>query len=376
MKNRKREENTSKKQKKKRLQIGLIILAAVLLLVFLPGILFITKYVKLVDGIDVNGEIKTVSFGTYPQSLVTDKKTLEMLNALELDWKNFDDCFAGDDYYGTMEQTDCMKYADTEFNGNRYRAVAIEKYRPNSSISPANAEESLQDDNGFELNKTYWFLYEPIDWTLINSSEGLMMSERVLDAMPFNNSFYWIDRDFDKAVFIDKELSSTKYFFTPANLYKTSSVRKWLNNEFYSLSFNSEEQKLVKSSWHLTHESSENRKYGLSAMNHDKVFLLSTSDLLRCPTQYLNALVRFVPVTDYARCRGAYSVLRDGNYYTWYWLSTPGDSCADVVSAYFNKDVFNFDRQFFYAYSLGGIRCAACLKQSALNQLSIGGEVQ
>ncbi|MBR2589635.1 MAG: hypothetical protein IKE65_01780 [Clostridia bacterium] len=336
---------------------------------------FASDYNKLLEP-DSYYKGQQLSLGSYPQSLVSDKETLAALGELELDWKYFDDCYAGEDYYGTMKRTDCMKYADVACNASRYRAVVIEQFRPNSVLSPATAEESRQDENGFEQNKVYWFHYEPIRWTIVNPSQGLMLSRAVLDAMPFNDSFYWVDRDFDKNVFIDKELSSTKQLFTPANLYKTSSVRKWLNSGFYELAFSGEEQQDIKGTWHLTHESSESVKYGLCSLNHDKVFLPSWKDISRFQKEELNTLVRFVPVTDYARCRGTYSVLRDGKYYTWYWLSTPGDGCADVFSAYSNKDIINFDRQFFYAYSVGGIRCAACLKQSALDRLSAGGEAQ
>ena len=79
-------------------------------------------------------------------------------------------------------------------------------------------------------------------------------------------------------------------------------------------------------------------------------------------------MTRFVHVTDYARCRGAYSFLYEGEYYTWYWLSSPGDGCGDVLSVSVQLQLTNFDRQFYYAHSLGGIRCAAFLKPEALDR--------
>lgn len=310
-----------------------------------------------------------VSFGSYPQTQVTDKEVLSGLNALTLNWKYYKDCFAGQGYYSTMEQTNCMKYADINYNGNRYRAVMIEQFRPDSILHSAIAEESRQDDNGYLLNTVYWFLFEPIQWIVLDGQSGEIATKYILDAMPFNNSFYWIDRDFDKTPDIERELSSTKYLFTPANLYKTSSIRFWLNHNFTAEAFTTEEKKAIKTNGHFTYESDEKNKYGLLSLNYDRVFLLSFQDVLGYQTSKSETAIQFAPVTDYARCRGAFTVLYLNKYFTWHWLCSPGNHCADVISLYINDEKISYDRQFFYAYSLGGVRCATNLKKSFLQSL-------
>lgn len=368
----KREKYIREKQRKRRLLRKVAFFcAAVFCFAALPFIILSSAYRTAEDrtaSAGVSVETQPLQFGTYPQSAVEDREILAALGNLPLDWTYYDDCHTGAGFYGTMEQTNCMKYADTELDGNRYRAVMIEQYRPDSVLSPAVEEESRQDDNGFLLNEICWFRFEPIRWIVLDENTGLVMSESVLDAMPFNDSYYWVDRDFDKAPFVDRELSATKNLFTPANLYKTSSVRKWLNNRFYDEAFTKEEKRALRRAGHLAHESAERKKYGLLSLSYDRIFLPSFRDIANYSGPDKEAATRLVPVTDYARCRGAYTFLHEGEYYTWYWLSSPGDGCADVLSVSAQIQIINSDRQFYYAHSLGGIRCAAFFKPDAFDR--------
>ena len=353
-----------------------IIITVVLLCIVLSPFLVVKSVYRRIyrqtdffDGAHVSREVQ---FGTYPQTMVKDAAIIAELTQLKLEWKFYEDCYAGEGFYGTMKQTNCMKYADVELDGYRYRAVLIEKYRPSSVLSPAIAEESWQDENGFLLNKIYWFLFEPIQWIVLNKNSGLIISEKVLDAMPFNDLFYWVDRNFDKAPDIDKEFSSTEYLFTPANLYKSSSLRRWLNNNFFLEAFSIEEQKAINKTGHIVtniiDNSSDHTKYGVLSLNFDKVFLLSLRDALIYKNEKDEAAVKYVPVTDYARCRGVYTAEYNNQLYTWQWLCSPGDYCGDVISVFLNEGLINCDRQFFYAYALGGIRCMTRLNPASFNE--------
>ncbi len=314
-------------------------------------------------------EEEPIPLGTYPQSLIVDSNLTSRLSQYQLNWKYYNDCYSGKDFYGTMQKTNCMKYADIEYKGNKYRAVMIEQYRPESILSHAIAEESLQDDNGFELNKIYWFLFEPINWYICNLKDGFIISEKVLDATSFHNSLFWIDRNLDKMPDPSTELSASKWLFFPSNIYKTSSIRKWLNTEFCSTAFSKEEQKLLKKRGHITDESKTENKYVLFSLNYDKVFLpalrsISESDgSMKFFTPHWNGKLEFAPVTDYARCRGAFAEAAQDGVYSWQWLCTPGDGSADVISINTGERLINADRQFYFSYSVGGIRCAAYLKQ-------------
>ncbi len=326
------------------------------------------RYVRVVSKKDI-ALSGTVLCGSYPQTMVTDEALLAELSAAELCWQYYGDCFSGTDFYATMEPTQCMKYADTEHDGEKYRAVTIERYRPQTSVSPAAAEESLQDDNGFLSGKVYWFRFEPIEWLVLDEKSGFALTKRVLDAMPFNNDVYWIDRNFDGAPDPEKELSCRETFFVPANLYKTSSVRAWLNGRFFADAFSAAERKQIKLSLHGAGEKPLRGRYGLFSLNFDRVFLPSLVSIAYDENTwegYYSPVceeVQRAPVTDYARCRGVFAEESENGYYSWEWLCTPGDACADVISVNTEQRMINVDRQFYYAYTVGGIRCAAYLRR-------------
>ena len=318
--------------------------------------------------IRVSDPLSVVCFGTYPQTLVSDEATLTELNALTLNWTYFTDCFTGSGYYGTMKRTNCMKYADVEYMGERYRAVMIEQYRPESVLDPPLTETSWQDDNGYRLNTVYWFAFEPIKWIVFNEANGMLLSEAVLDAMPFNNTFYWIDRNFSGAPDYQNEFSATKYLYLPANLYKTSTLRKWLNGDFYNVAFSKSESRFIKSMLHTANETTEKNRYGFASFTSDKVFLRSADGIVEYYKQD-NISDQHASPTDYAKCRGVYATTEQGAEYSWWWLRTPGDASGDVMSVFIDEYVTNTDRQFFYAYIIGGVRCSVFLSAKGMEAL-------
>ncbi len=311
---------------------------------------------------------KTVCMGVYPQSRVTDGELTRRLLQQPLNWTAFEDCYAGGNNYGTAAPMTGMKYADLEYEGSRYRAVSIESYRPQAIINSSAAGYSYQDDNGYESGKTYFFLYEPIRWHVIGENQRLLLTEKVLDAMQFSNSFYWIDRDSDGSVDWASEFSSRRLLFLPANLYKTSGLRTWLNNGFFSAAFSEAEQKLIKSGLRRSDESSAQAKYGLNAVSSNRVWLLSAAEAQAWRDSGADDDACFPAATDYAECRGAFSGAAQNRESAWWWLRSPGDYSGDVISVVDSPDFLTPDRQFFQAYTVGGVRCAVCLKSSSATQ--------
>lgn len=178
----------------------------------------------------------TVEFGLYPQSKVTDEAVLAELNSLELTWTYYD-YYAGtstqypnDPVVGSMKQLDFVKYCDTELNGEKYRAICMEKYRPTYTIYFPSASNSLIDDYGYELRTVYWFRYEPVKWIVLDAENGVMISVNSVDAQPFNNNVYYKN----KTYYSDR-------YTNFADDYGTSSLRAWLNNEFFSAAFSAED---------------------------------------------------------------------------------------------------------------------------------------
>lgn len=177
----------------------------------------------------------TVEFGSYPQSKVTDEAVLSALNSLSLAWTYYD-YYAGtstqnpnQSVIGSMKQLDFMKYCDAELNGEKYRAVCLEKYRPNNTTFVPSADNSLIDNYGYKLKTVYWFKYEPVTWTVLDAENGIMITTNSIDAQPFNNNQY------SKNNFVYSNQHTNL-----ADDYGTSSIRDWLNNEFFSTAFSTE----------------------------------------------------------------------------------------------------------------------------------------
>lgn len=364
-----------KKKKQRRKQIVVLILLCVFAVTALPYgcLVFLGHHAEKKAAIAYQSRScsgAVVSFGSYPQTQVTDKEVLSGLNALTLKWKYYKDCTAGEGYYGTMRQTKSMKYADVMYNGSRYRAVMIEQYRPSSVLDAGVTQTSDQDDNGYSLNTVYWFRFEPIRWYVFDETNGMMLSEKVLDAMPFTDSFYWIDRNFSGGTDYQNEFSSLKYLYLPANLWKTSTVRHWLNHSFVNEAFSRSEKRNLKTTLRLAEGTGEDKRYGLASLTADRAFLLSNEELLN----YFDDADPPTPgasPTDYAKCRGVFCKETDGTEFSWWWLSSPGNHSGDAVSVSVDKNLFFADGQFFSTYSLGGIRCSIRLSSAQIEKIKM-----
>ncbi len=228
-------------------------------------------------------DIKTgtlVTFGSYPQSRVTNSSLLKSLNSRTLSWTYYD-------YYCDYKQEDYMEYADTTFSGERYRAVRFRHYRPYSTISSSLSIYTYQDDNGYEPGETYWFKYEPILWRVLDPDAGLLLTEYLIDSQPFNNE--------DKSEWED---GFTHY----ANNWAFSSLRSWMNEDFYNTAFHSEKDYINDA---FLDTPSDN---GDSDQTTDKVFLLSKLDAKNesygFSTDLKSDTNRIAYGTDYAKCQG------------------------------------------------------------------------
>lgn len=210
-----------------------------------------------------NGAI--VEFGSYPQSKVTDEALIAALNKLELNWQYYE-YYAGTDKdrpYALVDNSaarlDFMKYCDVEYNGEKYRAVLYEKFRPNHTIV-----YPLDDNSGsryfFSLNTVYWYKYEPISWKVLDAENGIACATTALDAQPFNN-YYCLYSSFDYYTTRDGH---------PANDYAYCSLRTWLNDDFYNTAFGESEKTEIATSAVETS----------GTITNDKVYLLSSDDIV------------------------------------------------------------------------------------------------
>lgn len=283
---------------------------------------------------------KVFFFGSYPQSEVKDTELLSALNSSELQWKSYNYyCGTGEWNDEKMHASDYMKYADVNFDGNKYRAVKFDSYRPYfTGFESTTVGDTYQDNNGYECGKIYWFRYEPIKWRVIDEDSGYAICETIIDSQPFQNMIYYNGWEY----FADNQ------FYDYSNYYVVSSIRNMLNNEFLNCAFTVEEK--------------ANLEYNyiddLWAPFEDRVFLPSVNEVKNSQNKD-----RITSGTDYAKCQGLF--VDGGNSY-WY-LRTPGDNCYTSVCVSADGSIYGHDfycnRYPFFTYFTGtGIRPAIKLK--------------
>ncbi len=277
-----------------------------------------------------------IEFGSYPQSKVTDLELLNSLNSQSLDWVSYE-YFSGTGVQSNakMQPGDWMKYADITYDGKKYRAVKFTQYRPYSTVYVNSADKSWIDDYGYCANTVYWFEYEPIEWYVLDPEEGFVLCKSVIDAQPYSNGFYY------------SAYNSYNYFNSIscknyANDYETSSVRAWLNDEFYNIAFSSNEKANIETSM------IDSSYYWYdSKITYDKVFLLSFNEVNN--NEYgFNSTTKLASAsgTAYALCQGAH-FSRNSCFYWWLRTSKGNNSYA----AYYvdcEGDASDYDQ-----YSLG-----------------------
>lgn len=274
-----------------------------------------------------------VEFGSYPQSRVTQKSTLKTLEAADKNWKSYN-------YYAYGEATDCMEYADMDTDGDGradYRAVRVNSCRPSSSYFTSIMN---QEYSGYPAGNTYYFKYEPLVWLVLDSSEGLLLSKDVIDSQAFNNEYhdYYRTHGYEYK-FIDGVASCTfidSEYTKPVNVWEYSSIREWLNSDFYDSSFSDSEKNSIKTTavenTLYTHDPNDfdhpvaatQRYVNYHTYNttNDKVFLPSVFDISNTSYGFDNYISAYDTVaqhgysnsgktatrkcisTDYSRCQG------------------------------------------------------------------------
>lgn len=266
----------------------------------------------------------TVQFGAYPQSRVTDEAIIDGLDSQSLSWKSYNYYSGtGSLYDGNMKPSDYMKYADIVFNGNKYRAVTFSKYRPRFTGDTFSSSYINQDYNGYYTGNVYYFKYEPLKWRVLDASMGLVVCDSIIDSQAYNNYILESNGEYYG--------DSGKNHY--ASDWENSSLRKWLNEDFYNTAFSKLQQdriqKLTRENW-STNES----KYD-SNPTSDKITLLSYYDALNTfnSTSITKDGARRRKGTDYAKCQGVGVVSDYGGTYDW-WLRSPDESCYATEVGY------------------------------------------
>lgn len=233
------------------------------------------------DNKTANTELsKEIEFGLYPQSEIVDLSLKTSLGEFDKEsWIKYN-------YHIDNEVAEYMWYIDKYYEGDIYRGVYIEQYRPCVSDSTSTSSDmSFQDDNGYYISTVYWFKYEPIKWTVLKreGNKALLLSKNILDSQMFDFS---------------------------SNNYAESYIRKWLNNDFYNTSFTNIEKEKIQNyavDNDLTSMLTNENSYACEDTN-DKVFLLSIKDVTNIDLGFTADVsatqLRKKEVSDYAKSQG------------------------------------------------------------------------
>lgn len=240
----------------------------------------------------------TFEMGMYPQEEVTDSETLAALDSVKCEMHSYGYVQNTNADTHTFDAVD-MSYADIMYNGEAYRKVTITEYRPYNTKLLSSATGS-QSKYGYEEGKTYYFRWKPIEWkVLAKESDGVyVMSNALLDSQPYHN--------YDEAI-----------------IWKNSSLRTWLNGNFYNDAFSQAEQEKIVSVTHSNEDGNDTT---------DKLWLLSYGNSTNSAYGFstdseAEDFARLAVGTDYAKSQGL--VKRDDSVYgstTFWWISSPGAS--------------------------------------------------
>lgn len=233
--------------------------------------------------------LKSMTFGLYPQTAITDSDLSYELDKYSL--------------AAQKEENGWIKYTD----GSYYASIKAKPYLYGL------VKNYFEDGTEIIDGKSYWFKCEPIKWNILKSdgSSLLLLSEKILDAHYYNETN-----------------SKTGDFWV--NNYKESSIRSWLNNEFYNSAFMN--SKAYIKTTHVDNSAAstdlENNVFACEDTD-DNVFLLSYQDFKNKDYGYneifesKNDEKRKAKATDYAIAQGLYlpfdnnkKYYRNANYWT------------------------------------------------------------
>ena len=269
-----------------------------------------------------------VEFGYYPQSKVTNSSLVSALDKVSKNWISYG-YYSGDGKETSGRPGDWMKYSDFVYNGAKYRAVTFSQYRPKIVYGTHEGSSQYQKSNGYTVNNIYYFKYEPLKWRVLDPATGLILCESIIDSQDFNSFLRPLP-----ANFLDLPNEDVLAIISK-NYYERSTIRKWLNADFYNTALSSTQKLNVLDS--PMGEFWRGSEYCYTY--YDKVFLLSKTDMENTTYGFSaekeNYYLRKANGTDYAKCQGLFVASSGCSIQR---LSTPrkntnNSDFADVIGA-------------------------------------------
>lgn len=243
---------------------------------------------------------ETYSYGSYPQTLVSDTLQIGMLDSLSGEHPTADDAHSWTPYSRTFAgeeaATSWFRDLSVSSGGNTYR------YRGLHFSSVPESESSA-----YEAGTVYFFKYEPIEWYVLSLSEGdsslFLSSEKIIDARPFFHSTINLRGDGTSAY---------------PNDYRQSDVRYWLHSSnadsISGAAFTKDERSMLGVSCLDNSAAStltSSNPYASAKTTSDNLFLLSFRDVVTKAYGFENDANSYDPrrelqISDYAVCQGGY----------------------------------------------------------------------
>ncbi len=258
-----------------------------------------------------NGEY--LLFGAYPQTDVTSSMgsilseyqgSLPTSSALN-GWTDYG-------YYISGRVQSYMWYKDVSYNGEKYRAVYFTQYRPRAWTSDGTVGNSDQSDNGYNTKNVYWFKFEPIRWRILNESGGkaLLLSEMIIDSQAYQDCIVRDGASYHASDNQGNILTDGNGNRIYSNNYAYSTIRAWLNDNFYKTAFSSEQQQIIETTTVDNSVTSTlySSNYFACEDTQDKVFLMSAKEMTTAEYGFSTSTEisesRKKQNTDYAKVQG------------------------------------------------------------------------
>jgi len=232
-----------------------------------------------------------ISFGSYPQSRVSNSYTINVLNSLTYDTNG-----------------------DVTYDGAKYRRVYFITANSN------------QHANGYYANTVYWFKYEPIQWRVWSNTNGVfVIADKILDSRAYNQVNCGVT-------------------------WETCTLRSWLNNDFYNIAFSSTEKDRISSSEVISDNDPYYGTFGGNNTN-DNIFVLSISEVSKVAYGFSHLAGLRAQGSDFSKSNGLTVFSTNSRW----WLRTPGGDQSCVCGIDGNGNIIpNFD-DFGYGVNDAGI---------------------
>jgi len=264
-----------------------------------------------------------IEYGSYPQSKVTDTSLITALNSCSL----------------SAEQT-------VMYNGEKYRKVIFSQYTPYFTGAPATTTYSYQDDNGYYINTVYWFKFEPIRWRVLSNNNGelLVLAENIIESRAYNQIYTSIT-------------------------WETSTLRSWLNNDFYNSAFSVAEKSKIETSNIVNPDYPSTPAIEGGNDTTDKIFILSANEVWKSSYGFTSSggtdAARKAQGTEFSKSQGLYVDSTSGSSNignSKFWLRTPGVQSDYACYIGAGGEVYNGTRVYNASH---GVRPAFRIKLSA-----------